>query len=207
MNDDKDSGFRVEVANESHISYASDISETMEESARIRGTGIAKRFPQVLMKYMLEGNAVIAIHEDGRWAGFSYLSLWDNGMFVSHSGLIVAPEFRQRGVARIIKTRLFELSRKKYPNASIVGITTSAAVMALNTSLGFHATAFSEITKDPKFWDGCRSCVNQDILQRTGKKFCLCTAMRLDPDTRQLKLADSLIHDRVHIGAMDDCIS
>jgi len=184
MNDEEDSGFRVEVATEKNIHMASLISQTMEESARIRGTGIAKRSPETIAKHMLEGNAVIAIHDSGRWAGFCYLALWENGLFVSNSGLIVAPEFRDHGVAKKLKIKLFELSRKKYPKASIVGITTSIAVMKMNTSLGFHATTFSEIPKEENFWAGCKSCVNHDILERTGKKFCLCTAMRFDPDTQ-----------------------
>ena len=67
-------------------------------------------------------------------------------MFVSNSGLIVASAFRNQGVAKQLKTKLFELSRKKYPKASVVGITTSVAVMKVNTSLGVYPTAFSEIT-------------------------------------------------------------
>lgn len=199
--DDEDSGFRIEIADEKHIHLAPLISQTMEESARIRGTGIAKRSPETIAKYMLEGNAVVAIHESGRWAGFCYLALWENGQFVSNSGLIVAPEFRDHGVAKKLKIRLFQMSRKKYPQASIVGITTSIAVMKVNTSLGFHATAFSEIPKDDKFWTGCKSCVHHDILERTDKKFCLCTAMRYDsrsPEVTAVPINSYSMTDEFH---------
>lgn len=134
---------------------------------------------------MLEGNAIIATHESGKWAGFCYLAHWENGLFVSSSGPIVAPEFRDRGLAKLLKEKLIALSLSKYPNACIVGITTSIAVMKINTSMGFHATAFSELPKDDKFWSGCQCCVNHDILKRTGRKFCLCTAMRYDPVQHQ----------------------
>ena len=184
---DDDSEFRIEIATEKHAQFAPLISQTMEESAQARGTGIAKRSPETLINYMRDGKALVALHRSGKWAGFCYLALWDNGLFVSNSGLIVAPEFRDNGLAKRLKIKLFEVSRKKYPNASIVGITTSVAVMKINTALRFHATAFSEMPKDEKFWSGCKSCVNHDILQRTGKNFCLCTAMRYDPSNTQLK--------------------
>ncbi|MFD0999185.1 GNAT family N-acetyltransferase [Ohtaekwangia kribbensis] len=180
MNSDH-SDFRIEVASEKHFHLAPLIAETMSRSAAARGTGISKRSPDTLIDYMRAGNAMIAMYHDNTWAGFCYLACWQNGLFVSNSGLIVAPEFREHGIATQLKTKIFELCRYKYPQASMVGITTSAAVMKINTELGFYPTAFSEMPHDEQFWKGCASCVNHDILQRTGKKFCLCTAMRFDP--------------------------
>lgn len=181
MSKGEHSGYRIEVASGKHIHFASEISRTMEESAQARGTGIGKRPPELLIRYMLEGKAVVAVTDDGRWAGFSYLALWDNGKYVSNSGLIVAPEFRERGVAKKIKEKIFELSRKKYPGSIIVGITTSEAVMKMNTSLGFVPTTFSQLPADGEFWNGCKGCVNHDILERSKGKYCLCTAMRFNP--------------------------
>jgi len=172
--------FLIEVASEKHIHFASIISRTMEESARARGTGISKRTPETIAGYMKEGNALVAMDGEGRWAGFCYLAVWENGLFVSNSGLIVDPSFRACGLASKLKYALLQLSRKKYPLASVVGITTSVAVMKINTALGFHPTVFSEMPKDKLFWKGCQSCVNHDILKRTDGKYCLCTAMRLD---------------------------
>ena len=192
MDDDDHPDFRVEIANEKHVCFAAQISRTMEESARQRGTGIAKRSPETIIKYMLAGNAVVAVGTDGRWAGFCYLSVWDNGKFVSNSGLIVDPDFREKGVAGKLKAKLFELSRRQYPNATIIGITTSEAVMKINSALGFQATSFAQLPVDKEFWNGCKSCVNYDILERTGRKYCLCTAMRFPSDPGLQSLAHAI---------------
>lgn len=172
--------FIIEVATDHHIHLATTIATTMEESAKVRGTGIGKRTPETIAALMRDGNALVAFHTDGRWAGFCYMSTFDNASFVSNSGLIVAPEFRDHGLAKKLKLVLFDLCRKKYPNASIIGITTSVAVMKINTELGFYPTVFSEMPRDEMFWKSCALCVNHDILKRTDRKFCLCTAMRFD---------------------------
>ena len=39
----------------------------------------------------------------------------------------------------------------------------------------------SKIQDDEQFWKGCNGCVNNDILNRTGRKHCLCTGMLFDP--------------------------
>lgn len=173
--------FRIEKANASHYPLAGLIAETMEKSAIARGTGISKRSPETLIYYMEAGQAMIATHADGRWAGFCYMALWDNGKFVSTSGLIVAEAFRDHGIAKKLKAAVFDYCIAHYPNASLVGITTSLAVMKINTALGFYPTAFSEMPQQQDFWKGCESCVNHNILQRTKGKLCLCTAMRYDP--------------------------
>ena len=173
--------FNIQEATTGHLHLATRIATTMEESAKARGTGIGKRSPETIANYIREGKALMAFHRDGRWAGFCYMNEFDNGAMVSNSGLIVAPEFREHGLATLLKKELFDLCRRKYPEANIVGITTSPAVMKINTALGFYPTAFSEMPRDEKFWKGCELCVNHDILKRTGRKFCLCTAMRFDP--------------------------
>jgi hypothetical protein len=178
--------FTIEVSSEKHLPYADLISKTMEESAKMRGTGIGKRPPELIANVIKEGNALVSFHNDGRWAGFCYMSVYDNGAFVSNSGLIVAPEFRTHGLAKILKRELFDLCCRRYPNARIVGITTSVAVMKINTDLGFYPTTFSEMPQDEKFWKGCEMCCNHDILKRTNRKYCLCTAMRHDPAKQNL---------------------
>ncbi len=175
------SDFTVEVANLSHIFWAKEICDEMESSAKARGTGIAKRSPQSLQLKMKQGEAVIAFTSDGRWAGFSYISAWEGGKFVSNSGLIVAPEFRKSGIAKQIKHKIFELSRQKYPDAKIFSLTTGLAVMKMNHQLGFEPVTYSEITNDDHFWEGCNSCVNCPILHSKDRKNCLCTAMVYDP--------------------------
>ncbi len=159
------------------VQYAEAICLEMENSARVRGTGIAKRSAEYLAQKMIAGKAIIAIAYDGSWAGFSYIETWSHGRFVANSGLIVNPRFRDLGVARKVKTRIFRLSRKLYPEAKIFGLTTGLAVMKINSELGYKPVTYSELTQDEAFWTGCQSCVNYDILIAKEKKNCLCTAM------------------------------
>ncbi len=173
--------FKVLVANSSHIGFALQICREMEESAKARGTGIAKRSPDYLESKMNEGKAVIAFAPDGSWAGFCYIECWGHGEYVANSGLIVAPAFRKSGLARQIKKKIFELSRTKYPDAKIFGLTTGLAVMKINSELGYEPVTYSELTQDEAFWQGCKSCVNHDILKGKDRKNCLCTAMLYDP--------------------------
>lgn len=160
--------------------YANTITEEMASSAQARGTGIAKRSPEYLEQKIDEGKAVIALTDDGTWVGFCYIETWE-GEYVANSGLIVAPAFRKSGVAKAIKQRIFQLSREKYPDAKIFGLTTGLAVMKINSDLGYEPVTYSELTQDEKFWAGCKSCVNFDILMSKERKNCLCTAMLYDP--------------------------
>lgn len=163
------------------IRYATAIAEEMASSAKARGTGISNRPPSVIREKILQGKAVIAVTIKGIWAGFSYIETWENEKFVSNSGLIVSPAFRQRGIAATIKQKIFQLSRMLYPLAKIFSITTGLAVMKLNTRLGFEPVTYPEITKDPAFWQGCKSCVNYGILCSKQHANCLCTALLFDP--------------------------
>jgi hypothetical protein len=171
----------VREANHIDTHYALRITDEMEASAKARGTGIAKRSPEYIAKKMLEGKAVIALMPSGQWVGFCYIEEWSHGKFVANSGLIVSPEFRKSGVAKLIKKKVFELSREKYPSAKIFGLTTGLAVMKINSDLGYEPVTYSELTDDEEFWAGCKSCVNYDILMSKGRKNCMCTAMLFDP--------------------------
>jgi hypothetical protein len=173
--------FNIEVAGEKHYMYADEICLEMEESAKIRGTGIARRSPEYVKKKMCEGKAVIALDEDNHFAGFSYIESWSHESFVANSGLIVSPQYRKSGLARQIKKKIFELSRRKFPNAKIFSITTSLAVLKLNSEIGYKPVTFSELTDDDEFWKGCEECVNHDILKRNNRRMCLCTGMLYDP--------------------------
>ncbi|MEM1136210.1 MAG: GNAT family N-acetyltransferase [Bacteroidota bacterium] len=171
----------VEVlfATEKHAGYAKKITSSMANAAKERGTGIAKRTPEYIANKMHEGKAVIAL-KGTQLAGFCYIETWGHGKYVAHSGLIVLPDFRKSGLARKIKETVFELSKKKFPNAKIFGITTSLAVMKINSELGYKPVTFSELTTDETFWKGCQSCANYDILTRTNRTLCLCTGMIYD---------------------------
>lgn len=173
--------FKVLVADATHAVFAPQICIEMEESAKARGTGIAKRSPEYLVLKMNEGKAVIALANDGKWAGFCYIESWGHDEYVANSGLIVSLAYRKSGLAKQIKQKIFELSRAKYPNAKVFGLTTGLAVMKINSDLGYEPVTYSELTQDDAFWQGCKSCVNYDILMSKERKNCLCTAMLYDP--------------------------
>lgn len=170
----------IVIANKSHSVYAEIICDTIAEAAKVRGTGIAKRKPEYIITKMENGNAVIAL-DGNKFAGFCYIEQWSHGKFVANSGLIVHPDFRNIGLAKQIKKKIFEHSRTKYPNAKVFSITTGLAVMKMNSELGYKPVTFSELTDDQTFWNGCQTCKNYDVLQRTEQKMCLCTGMLYDP--------------------------
>lgn len=172
---------QVVVAEPEHYRFAEEICRLIEDAAKARGTGIAKRSPDYVRLKMQEGKAIIALRGD-ELAGFCYIETWSHGRYVANSGLIVASNFRKQGLAKRIKRKAFDLSRKKYPEAKIFGITTSLPVMKINYELGYKPVTFSELTTDEVFWQGCQSCPNFDVLTRTNRKHCLCTGMLYEPE-------------------------
>lgn len=187
------SNFKIIPATEQCIGYAQQICDEMAESAKARGTGIARRSPEYVANKMREGKAVIAIRKsDNAWAGFCYIETWSHGDFVANSGLVVNPEFRKVGLAKAIKKRIFDLSREKYPKAKIFGLTTGLAVMKINSDLGYEPVTYSELTQDEEFWKGCQSCVNYDILTMKQRKNCMCTAMLWDPVEKEKELRERI---------------
>jgi len=171
----------VRVATLNDIRYAEEICRETEASAIARGTGIAKRSPESVAQKMRDGNAVVAVTASEEWVGFAYIQPWENGKYISNSGLIVSPPFRNSGVAKAIKEKIFKMSRRMYPEAKIFSITSGAAIMKMNTQLGFVPVTFHDITHDELFWEGCKGCINYDILAGKKKCNCLCTAMLFDP--------------------------
>lgn len=168
------------VADESYVSLAENICACLEQSAAERKTGIARRDPDYIRKKISEGKAVIAFYED-EFAGFCYIESWSHEKYVANSGLYVVPRFRKYGIGLLIKEKIFELSRTLFPQAKIFGITTSLAVMKINSKLGYEPVTFSELTNDPLFWKGCISCRNHHILISNDNKMCLCTGMLYEP--------------------------
>ena len=183
----------VVVAGPEHEVYVDIILQTIADAAKVRGTGIAKRTHEYLATKMKEAKAVIALSEN-RFAGFSYIETWGNKQYVTTSGLIVHPDFRGLGVAKKIKDMTFSLARTRWPHAKIFSLTSGAAVMKMNTELGYQPVTFADLTDDEAFWRGCEGCVNVDVLHRTGRKYCICTAMLYDP-TEHLpaKIPDEVI--------------
>ena len=171
----------VMVADASHEKYVDTRLDTIEKAAKVRGTGIAKRTHEYVATKMKEAKAVIALYGD-EFVGFSYIETWGNKQYVTTSGLIVDPKFRGLGVAKRIKDLTFTLARTRWPHAKIFSLTSGAAVMAMNTQLGYHPVTFADLTDDEAFWRGCEGCINVDVLKRTGRKYCICTGMLYDPE-------------------------
>lgn len=173
---------QIMVAGEQHLRFVDEINDTIEKASLERGTGIARRTHEYIASKISEGKAIIAIDSDSdRFAGFCYIETWNEARYVANSGLIVHWDYRGHGLARSIKLMAFELSRKKFPEAKLFGLTTGLAVMKINSELGYRPVTFSELTDDEQFWKGCQSCVNYDILLRMNKTKCLCTGMIYDP--------------------------
>ena len=166
----------IQVAGEAHYKYAQAICDLIAESAKQRGTGIAKREPEYVKEKMATNKAIIALQGE-ELVGFCYIETWGHENYVANSGLIVNPAYRKQGIARRIKKVAFDHARNKYPKAKVFGITTSGTVMAINSDLGYRPVTFSKLTQDEEFWKGCQSCPNYDILERNERSKCLCTGM------------------------------
>lgn len=178
--------FLIQIANSSHVNFAQNICDEIEASAKNRGTGIAKRSVDYIKEKIEQGKAIIVVTELGEWAGFCYIESWQNNEYVANSGLIVAPKFRYAGLAKLIKAKILDLSHSLYPDAKLFGLTTGLAVMKINSELGYKPVTYSELTTDTQFWNGCKSCVNYEILSAKNFKNCLCTAMILDLNTHKV---------------------
>ncbi len=179
---DASASVEIVIATSDHFRFAHEICHLIKTAASQRGTGIAERAPEYVRTKMEEGKAVIALGPNDQVAGFCYIETWDHGKYAVNSGLIISPAFRRQGLARRIKRRAFELSKTLYPKAKLFGITTSLAVMKINSELGYKPVTFSELTNDDAFWQGCQSCPNYDVLTRMKRKMCLCTGMLYDPE-------------------------
>ena len=153
----------VMVASKEHLRYVTQINDAIDEAAKSRGTGIARRTDEYIADKINSGKAIIAVNRE-EFVGFCYIESWGHDEFVANSGLIVRPQYRGMGGAKRI------------------GLTTGEAVMRINTSLGYEPVTFAKLTDDEEFWAGCRSCVNYDVLQRTNMTKCLCTGMIYDPE-------------------------
>lgn len=196
----------IQISSCEHLMYVSEIQQEMYDSAQRRGTGIAKRSIEYLSKKISEGNAVVAT-ENGEWVGFCYIETWSHGQFVANSGLIVSPKFRHGGIATLIKDRVFALSREKFPNAKIFGLTTGLAVMKINSDLGYKPVIYSELTQDNEFWSGCKSCVNYEILMKKERKNCLCTAMLFVPENSKVNGVDDNQPENQHKNEQESNLS
>ncbi len=187
---------QVIVADASHEKYVDTILKTISDAAKVRGTGIAKRTHEYLATKMREAKAVIALDGD-KFAGFSYIETWGNKQYVTTSGLIVHPDYRGLGLSKRIKNLTFTLARVRWPQAKIFSLTSGSAVMKMNTQLGYHPVTFNDLTDDESFWRGCEGCINVDVLHRTNRRYCICTAMLYDPEEHLPAKLDKEVIERI----------
>ena len=167
---------KIRKVKNSDVKYAILLSQMYKESAQARKTGIALRSPEYIITKIEKGDAIIALEKE-KLVGFCYIETFTGGEYVSNSGLIVDPAYRGQGLAKSIKKEVLSLARDRYPKAEVFGITTSPVVMNINFGLGYKPVPFSKLTKDDQFWNGCKTCVNFDVLTRNEKELCLCTGM------------------------------
>jgi GNAT superfamily N-acetyltransferase len=165
------------------VAHAAAASKLIEEASVEHD--IAPRAVPFLEAKIRKGRAAFAF-DGGELIGFGYWSDWEAGRFVSHSGLVVRPDYMGRGLGREMKTRLFESSRRELPGATLMSLTTSPRVKAMNLRLGFQVVPIEELTTDESFWAGCKTCRNYEDVQARGDK-CCCEAMVLKPDQEEVR--------------------
>jgi len=182
--------YTVRSAQATDIIHASLISKTIELTNQNADNGICKRSASFLQQKILEGDAVIAVTKQNKWVGFIYLQKW-NDDFVSCCALIVHARYRNEKIAWQLKQKAVDLAKRKYPNAKLFGLTTAAAVMKINSRLGYIPVTYDQITGDQNFWNACKTCPNYQILKSKGQRNCLCTAMLLERNTERDKAAAS----------------
>ena len=194
--------FIVQVAYAKHITFAEEICELIEASATQRGTGIARRSPAYIGQKITDGKAIIALSKSNELVGFCYIESWGDKKYVANSGLIVKEKYRGSGVATLIKKKAFNHSRKLFPNAKLFGLTTSLPVMKINSDLGYQPVTYNKLTSDTLFWEGCKSCVNYEILKSKSCQNCMCTAMLFDPKAKHAKRWEFVKKSRLYARFM-----
>ena len=160
------------------VHYAEAASRLIEQASV--EYDIATRTPEWLAAKIEKRRAAIGT-DDGELVGFGYWSAWEDDRFISHSGLVVRPDYRGTGMGRDLKMVLFDSSRRQLPEAALMSLTTSPQVRKLNLSLGFEIVPLDQLTKDPAFWEGCKTCRNYAEVQARGET-CCCEGMLLRPE-------------------------
>jgi GNAT superfamily N-acetyltransferase len=172
----------VRIATSGDHAYAETIANEMAYSSSRRGTGIANRSPEYVMQKMDEGLAVIAVNaNNGAWAGFCCIEVWQHKKYVANSGLIVSPGYRGTGISKQIKAVLFDHCRGKFPDARLFSLSASPAVIHMNKTMGYKVVSFAEVMSDELFLTGCESWVNYKALMSREQAHLPYVAMIFDP--------------------------
>jgi len=170
------------------VKYVNEIVALIEKESQVIGAGFAVRTPEYIEDKIMQGHSVIALDAvTGDLAGFIYLETWQHNKYVANSGLVVEEKYRGKGIGRRLKEKAFELTRKLFPEAKIFDLTTSLAVIKINSRLGYEPVDYSQLTTDDDFWMECETCMYYDVLVRTKRTNCLCEAMLFDPAKKKNK--------------------
>lgn len=141
--------------------YADNIAHEISISALLRNVAIEPRTGDYIFQKMIDGLAVIAIdNETEEWIGFCALDVWNHQRYVANTGLIVKPKYRGKNVSNLLKNKLFELARIKFPSAKIFSLTNKELIKKINIDLGFQEVEAREILYDPYFNTGMNSWVD-----------------------------------------------
>lgn len=172
--------FLLSVSNENHTPFAREIELLFEQVTNEKSIGINLKKGQYIGEKIIKGDAIIATKQ-GRLAGFCYLRNRNNDDYVSISGIVVVPQFRRLGLAKMMIEEIFQVARKKYPKAKLFSLTTSPEVMRINSIHGYKTVNYSKLSTSNKFWAECSDCLNYNFLQKNNNTRCLCSAMLFNP--------------------------
>ena len=171
----------VVPANSTHVGFAGSIAAAIDAEVERGTVGMARRPPPLIAAIMREARGVLALRTPTDWAGFAYVQAWDDERLVSTSGLIVREPYRRLGVARRLKVAALERAKVLYPDATVFGLSTSAAVRQINRDLGFAEVEYTALPEENDFWAGCESCPHHANLLANERRSCHCTAMLRPP--------------------------
>ena len=77
--------FVIKLSAASDVAYAEEICQQIEESAKARGTGIAKRSVAYIQSKIEKAEAFIAVdRQTSRIAGFCYVEFWGHGKYIAN---------------------------------------------------------------------------------------------------------------------------
>ncbi len=172
--------FLISITNETHIPFAREIELQFELASSEKSIGLSLKKGQYIGEKIIKGEAMIATKQ-GRLAGFCYLRKRNDDDYVSISGIVVVPQFRQMGLAKMIIEEMFDLARKKYPKAKIFSLTTSPEIMRINSRRGYKSVNYNKLSTSKSFWAECSDCPNYHFLQKNNNSRCLCSAMLFNP--------------------------
>ncbi len=172
----------VRIATPEDFRYIPEIVNEMAISATQRKVAKGQRSTAFIKQKIKDGLAVIALLPDkNEWIGFSYLEVWQHKKYIATSGLIISPQYRGQGFSKKIKKALFSLSRKTFPEAKMLSLTTHPAVIHANKDLGYKEVSFQDIINDQWFQEGGNSWIDYKELMNSKEKEHQYVAMVYEP--------------------------